>query len=67
MSKTKLHELTGINRHALIDFEEGRLKNPSLRQLLLLRKALGLSSIEDLLGDIDIAVQYPSKTYSIPD
>jgi transcriptional regulator with XRE-family HTH domain len=66
LNKADLRRLTGLDRHALIEFEAGRQQNPDLRQLLLLQRALGLDSIEDLLGNVEIKAAYPSSQYPIP-
>lgn len=58
----RLAEDTGLDRSTIYKLEKGGISNPTLDLLLTIQGALGLASIEELLGDL--AVSYASKPWA---
>lgn len=52
LSPTQLERDSGMSRGTAWKLRRGQIENPSLALMLALQKALGLGTIEELLGDI---------------
>lgn len=60
LSQRGLAEVAGIPHRTISRLEKGDHTNPTLRTLLALQRALGLASIEQLLGGI---ARFPSDAF----
>lgn len=52
LSPTQLERATGMSRGTAWKLRRGGIENPSLALMLALQRALGLGTLEELLGDV---------------
>lgn len=52
LSPTQLEKATGMPRGTAWKLRRGQIENPSLALMLALQRALGLGTLEELLGDV---------------